>query len=323
MRALSASLPEEPSADAGAPTDPTESPNPLVTSPRHRRSPATLLTWLTVVVVLVVVVVLLAVKAGTGNLGIAPPAPPPFTPASQQVVSDVTTIPASTYNAVGLASPAEVITPPAAAGDHAPLSSDGKAVVFFYGAEFCGYCAGERWALIAALSRFGTFTNLGYMRSTGTQSPAGIESFTFRDVSFKSRYVRFEAVERRSNYNPTGTSFTSLEVPDAQQAHLLAAFHVTGYPFIDFGNRYVTEGPSYSPTFLSGLTAGQIGSSLSTLAGDPHQPVAQQPVAQSIVALANYYTAAICASTRGQPGSVCESRAVVDAARSLSASAAA
>jgi len=272
-------------------------------------------------VVLVVVVVLLAVKAGTGNLGMSPPAPPSITPASPQIVSDVTGIPAAVYNEVGATSPAEVIAPPTAAVHQAPLVHDGKAVVFFYGAEFCGYCAGERWALVAALARFGTFAGLGYVRSSSTQSPAGIESFTFRTVAFRSRYVTLEAIERRTDYNPTGAEFTSLEKPDAQQGRLLTAFHVTGYPFIDFGNRYVANGPSYSPTFLSGLTWGQIGSSLSALDTTPRQAASQQPVAQTIVALANYYTAAICASTADHPGSVCESRAVAEATHALSGAA--
>jgi hypothetical protein len=261
-----------------------------------------------VVVVLVVVVVLLAVKAGTGNLGVTPPAPPQIPPAPSDLVSQVTTIPASVYNEVGITSPAAPITAPAAAVHQPPLTRDGKPVVFFYGAEFCGYCAGERWALIAALSRFGTFANLGLMRSSSTQSPAGIESFTFRNATYHSRYLTLETIERRTGYNPTGSEFTTLQVPNAQQARLLAAFHVSSYPFIDFGNRYVTDGPSYSPTFLSGLTWSQIGQSLD-------QP--RQPVAQAIVSLANYYTAAICASTGDRPASVCASRGVTSAGHAM------
>ena len=39
-------------------------------------------------------------------------------------------------------------------------------VVFFYGAEFAPYAAAERWPLILALSRFGTFNQLGLMQSS-------------------------------------------------------------------------------------------------------------------------------------------------------------
>jgi len=33
--------------------------------------------------------------------------------------------------------------------------------VVYIGAEYCPYCAVERWPLIVALNRFGTLTNLG------------------------------------------------------------------------------------------------------------------------------------------------------------------
>jgi hypothetical protein len=302
-----------PDAGTGEPATatPTADTSP---APRRRRSPATLLTWLTVVVVLVVVVVLLAVKAGTGNLGMSPPQPPQITPASPGLVSQVTAIPASVYDQIGVTSPAAVITPPVAVSHQAALTKGGKPVVFFYGAEYCGYCAGERWALVAALSRFGTFNGLGLMRSTGTQSPAGIETFTFRNATFRSKYVALETVERRTAYNPTGAGFTSLQVPSPAQSRLLVAFHVAGYPFVDFANRYVTSGPSYSPTFLSGLTWDQIGSFLS----QPGQ--ARQPVAEGIVSLANFYTAAVCASTGQRPAAVCDSRGVEVAAGAMGVS---
>ena len=31
----------------------------------------------------------------------------------------------------------------------------GKCLVFFMGAEFCPFCAAERWAIVGALDRFG------------------------------------------------------------------------------------------------------------------------------------------------------------------------
>ncbi len=277
--------------------------------PRRRRSPATLLTWLTVVVVLAIVVVLLVVKASTGNLGSSPPTPPQITPAPSDLVGQVTGIPASVFNQIGVTSPAVPITPPVAAPSGvSPLERDGKPVVFFYGAEFCGYCAAERWALIASLSRFGAFANLGLIRSTGTQYPAGIESFTFRNTTYRSKYLVLETIERRSDYNPTGAEFTSLQKPSASETRLLTTFHVVGYPFIDVANRYVTDGPSYSPSFLSGLTWSEIGSYLD-------EP--QQPVAEAVVALSNDYSAAVCASTGGHPGSVCHSRGVLSAAHAM------
>jgi hypothetical protein len=50
-----------------------------------------------------------------------------------------------------------------------PYLSNGKPVVLYIGAEFCQYCAIERWALIMALMRFGNFTSLHYMTSAPSE----------------------------------------------------------------------------------------------------------------------------------------------------------
>ena len=57
-------------------------------------------------------------------------------------------------------------------------------VVFFYGAEFAPYAAAERWPLILALSRFGTFNQLGLMQSSSTTAFANLSTFTFWKVSY-------------------------------------------------------------------------------------------------------------------------------------------
>ena len=40
------------------------------------------------------------------------------------------------------------------------LTSNGKPEILYIGAEFCPYCAAERWAIAVALSRFGTLSPL-------------------------------------------------------------------------------------------------------------------------------------------------------------------
>ncbi len=50
------------------------------------------------------------------------------------------------------------------AGD--PLKgANGKPEIFYYGAEYCPYCAAERWSLIMAMSRFGEYKDLRLMKS--------------------------------------------------------------------------------------------------------------------------------------------------------------
>ena len=41
-----------------------------------------------------------------------------------------------------------------------PLTNSGKIVIVYVGAEYCPYCAAERWAIVTALETFGTFSGL-------------------------------------------------------------------------------------------------------------------------------------------------------------------
>ena len=45
---------------------------------------------------------------------------------------------------------------------------DGKPGVLYIGAEFCPFCATERWAMVNALGRFGTFSGLKITNSSTT-----------------------------------------------------------------------------------------------------------------------------------------------------------
>jgi hypothetical protein len=72
-------------------------------------------------------------------------------------IAQLTPVPASVLDevAVGTAmhEPSKITAP--------ALTVDGKPRVLDVGAEYCPYCATEKWALVVALSRFGTFTGLG------------------------------------------------------------------------------------------------------------------------------------------------------------------
>ena len=125
-----------------------------------------------------------------------------FNPAPSSLIDSIGSVPASVYNTVGVDSPANPITPPHPAGSGTtPLweASDSggtpRPVVLFYGAEFAPYAAAERWPLVLALSRFGTFTQLGLMQSSGTTAFADLSTFTFWQSSYSSTYVILEPVD--------------------------------------------------------------------------------------------------------------------------------
>ena len=258
-----------------------------------------LITAGSVVAVLAIVVAFIAVKAFNKP-------PSSSTPASAQpasVTKNVTTVPASTLNSVGLGSILSYNPSPISSVSGSALTSNGKPEMLYIGAEFCPYCAAERWAMAIALSRFGTFTSpLNYIHSSSTDTDPNTPTLTFYKTTYSSKYLVFTPVENET------VSHALLQTPTAAQQTLWNKYNPNAYPFIDFGNKYVIKNPSYDPAVLAGLTWAQVAAAL-------HDPSSK--VAQNADGAANLITAAICKMTNGQPGSVCTQSGVVKASGSL------
>jgi hypothetical protein len=185
------------------------------------------------------------------------------------------------------------------------LVADRKPEVVFVGAQYCPYCAAERWALAVALSRFGAFSGLQLIRSSSTDVYPNTATLSFYRSSYSSKRLVFVSTEVATD-NPqvalqplTALDKTVMRKYDAPP--YLPAADSPSFPFVDFGNKYVIDGASYSPQVLAGLTWRQIGADLANPAS---------PVAKGIDGAANHIIAAICRLTNGQPGAVCSSTGV-------------
>ena len=115
------------------------------------------------------------------------------------VVAAATSVPQSVADEVGLG----VTTGVPQAIEGTPLMVDGKPQVFYAGAEYCPFCAGERWAMVVALSRFGTFTDLGLTTSAHEDVFPDTATFTFHGSTYTSDYIAFTPYELFTN-QPTG-----------------------------------------------------------------------------------------------------------------------
>jgi hypothetical protein len=182
------------------------------------------------------------------------------------------------------------------------------------GAEYCPYCAAERWAMIVALSRFGTFSGLSTVHSAAANGAGQAEPYpntptwTFHGSSYTSKYLTFTPVESQTNIPDKSTGgYTNLETPTSAQTALLNKFDVPPYvpsgsegaiPFIYFGGKYLIAGASYNPQVLAGKSWDQIASALTNPSSD---------IAKAVGGTANYITAAICKMTGNQPASACTS----------------
>jgi hypothetical protein len=250
---------------------------------------------LAVVVIVVGFVVYGAVSHSNSNK-VAGASNGPTGAALASVVKDVTGVPASALGAVagGGASSGgfKGISGP-------PLSSGGKPEIFYDGAEYCPFCAAERWAMVVALSRFGTFSGLTTVHSSTTDNPANIPTWTFHGSVYTSKYLTFTPVEETSNVPDAATKYyTLLDKPTSAQTALMKQYDSNGgIPFLDFGGKYVQSGDlaMLQPTSLSG--------DWTKIATDLSNPSTGN--AKAVLAAANWTTAAICKLTGDQPASAC------------------
>ncbi len=243
--------------------------------------------WVSVLVLAVGLVVLFALVVSSA-------VKPPFSTSqigqqvSPQVYQEMAGVSDATLGAVGRGFN---IVPPRGLNGTA-LTDNGKPEVLYIGGEYCPFCAVERWSMIIALSKFGSFSNLEYMVSSATDTPSSIPTFTFRYATYTSPYITFVAIEE---WDRAGAV---VQTPTSDQEALMKALNPQGsIPFIDFANSYVVIGAQVSsPTIIGGKNWTQIASQL-------NQP--SSTIGSNLDAAANEMISAICKADGGQPTSVC------------------
>jgi len=278
-----------------------------------------LFTWLAVGLVVLVVAALVIIKVTSGSTGSTGSSA--FQATDSTTLSELTTIPASVFDTVGVTSPVAPVTPPQSITGQPALTEtvNGKTLpeVFFFGAEYCPFCAAQRWPTIIALSRFGTWSELGNMTSSSSDIDPSTPTFTFVKAKYSSPYIAFKSVEFETNvYDSATSSYTKLQTPTKSQLALFDKYdtskYVTGLsssddgsiPFMSLGNKFLVSGASYTPATLAGLSRSAIAQGLDTTTS---------PITEAIITSANYLTAAFCSRTKNEPSSVCTSSAVVAA----------
>jgi hypothetical protein len=199
------------------------------------------------------------------------------------------------------------VTPPTAIADQPPLTADGKPLVLYVGAEYCPFCASQRWPLAIALSRFGSFTGLTASHSASDDVYPNTATISFHGSTYVSEYLAFQGVELATNKRQ-GRRYAPLDELTPEQEAVVNTYNAPPYtpyagsiPFLDLGNRFLQTGASVSPELLVGLSHDEIAAEI---VNNP-----SGPVAQAILGSANAFTAALCVLTDGQPGEVCDSPA--------------
>lgn len=156
--------------------------------------------------------------------------------------------------------------------------SGGKTVAFFMGAQFCDYCAAERWAFVKATARFGHWSGLGQARSANN-----IPTYDAIHATYASSILTVQTLEIA---DMQGQPFQQLT--QDQSGYVSAGDPRGSFPFMVIGGRYsqLGNGPGYSPALFSGLSYAQV-----------HHLVYDQPrstQARAVTLEANAISAAIC-----------------------------
>jgi hypothetical protein len=233
------------------------------------------------------------------------------TAASAKLEQTLGSISAGAYDSRTVVTPSN---PPKLLTGSSAMTENGKPRLLYVGAEYCPYCAAERWAVVSALSRFGTFANLGQTTSSHLDAYPNTPTLSFHDATFTSRYLVFKGYETQSN-QVQGTSYAPLDQLSAADGTIFDKYDFPPYfsskgaiPFIDFGGKYASQGASYSPQLFAGLTQQKVADQIADPSTD---------ISKSVLGTANVFTAAICQLTKNQPATVCTSPGVTAAAASL------
>jgi hypothetical protein len=169
-----------------------------------------------------------------------------------------------------------------------PLTSGGKPEVLFLGADYCPFCAAQRWAMVNALSRFGTFSNLSTTHSSSTDTDPNTPSFSFYKSSYTSNYITFTPVEETSNVPDGKGGYTTLQTPTSAQTAVAQQYDPSGaIPFMSIANKYVQVGnlQPLTPTLLQGKSWSDVAAAMNDPSSD---------IGKAVIGNANYMTAAIC-----------------------------
>jgi hypothetical protein len=196
---------------------------------RTRRAPLRLLVAAVVIVVLVSAIVVVRQTGGSnGSVTVAETPTTRTTSTADALLAQVASVPADVLATVGKGS---VNALPVGLPGPVLATTDGKPRIVWIGAEYCPFCAAQRWALVQALSRFGTFSGLKTTTSPLTTQAGGPEvfpgtpGFSFAGAVYNSDYLKFESVEQETN------TYQPLETPTPEQQQLFQKYDAP--PYVD------------------------------------------------------------------------------------------
>ena len=122
------------------------------------------------------------------------------------------------------------------------------------GAGFCPFCASERWAVVRALSNFGSWQGLVETASANhDEKYLKIPTVNFANAKYTSDHIEFVGRETADR------NFEPLQELDERDYEILDAFNPDQIiPFLLIDGQFMQAGSGYSPQLLDGMDHAKV-----------------------------------------------------------------
>jgi thiol-disulfide isomerase/thioredoxin len=171
------------------------------------------------------------------------------------------------------------------------IKRDGKLFVFFMGAEYCPYCAAERWAIVRALQKFGQWSGLNQtMSAARDEQLLNLPTYDFTEATYTSTHIEFVSRETKDR------EFKPLQKLLKAEEKLLHKYNSKKeIPFLLIGGRFMQIGSGFTPKIFIGHTFRQTETELKK---------AESEIRKTIDEEASCIAALLCVS--GLPPELCK-----------------
>jgi thiol-disulfide isomerase/thioredoxin len=180
------------------------------------------------------------------------------------------------------------------------IRRDGKLLVFFMGAEYCPYCAAERWAIVRALQKFGQWSGLKQTMSAARDTPLlNLPTYDFTEATYSSPHIEFVACETEDR------EFKPLQKLLENEEELVKKYNSDKQiPFLLIGGRFMQIAAGFTPKIFIGHTFRQTETELKKL------KKTESEIRKTIDAEANIIGALLCVA--GLPRELCKETGVTE-----------
>lgn len=178
-----------------------------------------------------------------------------------------------------------------------PMRRSGKLFVLFVGAEYCPFCAAERWAIVRALQKFGQWSGLKQTMSAARDEQfLNLPTYDFTEATYTSSHIEFVARELKNR------EFKPLQKLLKTEEKIVRKFNPKKeIPFLLVGGRFMQIGAGFTPKIFIGHTFRQTETELKK---------AESEIRKTIDAEGNIIAALLCVS--GLPPELCKETGVAE-----------